>query len=318
MDKKSVKKYIILALCLILVIAAIAISVRGRGVSAGAGKGKNQTVTDLASLSKLLTDGATLSPLPEASSDSRPNMTLKSSFSHYEVVGFSLSGIPTNIQYTATAYLSEDEMLFEIDMTHSSAQGALYATMQIYRNKERTLLRFERVFGAVAGNVLTVPDILLGKWLDVAEVNISDILETLSFSVDKHLTILDIVARTVADSQTDGFSKVGQKYTMTSETFLDFGAQILSLDGIQLKNEETYKGKFEVNLSSKKRPKVSYTLDAKQTIIDKQFSIVTTHAQLYETVEYTFSNIGNTVIKMPNNLKIVGTDEFNAYMEALK
>lgn len=108
---------------------------------------------------------------------------------------------------------------------------------------------------------------------------------------------------------------------MKSTPFDDFGAQIFKLEGIPMEEEnvsEEYKGNFKIDFSSKKSPKISFTLKAQQTVIDPRFSEITARAQLIDTVEYTFSNIGNTTIKMPKNLKTVQANEFNSYMEALK
>ena len=325
MDKKTVKKYTVLALCLILVLAAIVMSVNVRGFSAGAGKGKSETVSNLSAFAELLGDGTILSPLAETadvSAKTFPNMTLKMSFSHYKAVGYGFLGTPTSIQCDMTAYLTENEALYDIELTYSATQAGIYATMEIYSNQERTLIRFERVFGSVAGDPFVFPDILLGKWLDIAEVDLSHILDLSSFPMEKSLATFAISTHIVRDYQANGFSHKGQKYTMNPTLFNHFGAQIFLLEGLSIDEEpgynEEYNGHFKIDLTSKKSPKISFTLKAQQTVIDPRFSIETARSQLVDTVEYTFCNIGNTAIKMPKNLKTVGADQFNSYMEALQ
>lgn len=308
MEKKSAKKYIGLLCCLVFVIAAITMSVHVRGFSAGAGKGERREVSDLETLSVLLEQASSL--------EESHNMTLKASFSHYKVEG--MIGAATSVQYNTTAYLTEAQTLLEIDTVYSSAQGSFYAVMQLYYTQDQSFVRFERVFGTGPKYSLNFPEALLYRWLDLSEVNLSEILDLISFSTEKHANMLGTVARVLTQYKTDGFSQKGQKFTMTSSAFSRLGAQIFSGEGVELEGEEEYSGSFQVNLSDRKCPKLSFALDADQTIVAEGSSLVSSRVHVINEVEYTLSNIGNTAIQMPKNLKTVGAEEYRAFTEGRK
>ncbi len=320
MEKKSpVKKIVCLLLCLVLTFAAIGMSITTRGFSAGSGKGEDRKISDLGALSELLEgDDFALFPNESGAFAEGRNMTLKAVFSQFKKEA--IFGYATTILHNVTVYLTAEGTLFEIETTYSKSKADLYAIMQLYRKKEGTYLRFERIFGAAEGVPFAFPDALLGRWLDLSEVNVQNILDMFALPENKHLTALDIVSRHLKKSPEEGFSQKKGKYTMNQDAFYRFSLDILATEGIfesASGSELELKGDFKVDLSEEKRPQISFSLDTQQVQIDDH-EVIVGFTHVIDKVEYAFSNIGNTVIELPKDLKAVGAEEFNEFLEAVR
>lgn len=166
--------------------------------------------------------------------------------------------------------------------------------------------------------MITFPDALLGRWLDLSEVNVRNILDMLSLPENKHLTALNTVSRNLKKSFGNGFSQKKREYTMNRDAFYRFALDILATEGVfEADSELEVKGDLKADLTREKRPRVVFSLDAQQVQMDEH-KVIVGFTHVIDKAEYTFSNIGNTVIELPNDLKAVGAEEFNDFLEAVR
>ena len=161
-----------------------------------------------------------------------------------------------------------------------------------------------------------MPEALLGKWLNLAEIDLSDLWNLHAVAAEKSRETFSVVAH--AFQEAGDFTQKGKKFTMTPAAFNRFGDQIFMLEGVVIEDEEVYDGAFQVNLKNKKQPTLSISLEAEQTLFDERTGLYASLVRVIDSMEYSVCNLGNTAIKMPKKLKPISAEQFHAYVEATK
>lgn len=328
-DKKNmIKKLVGLFVCLILVASAGLMTLRSCDGTAGAGGGVDGNITSLESFHEMLqVFSSRVSFLSEPSFDgdshTHHSVTIHVNLSTYKREKF--YGESSSLQHTAIVYLAEREALYVFDSTYSAAGRNTYVAMQLYKSSERQYLKFDRIVCANAGERVVFPEAFLGRWIDLSEIDLDEILSSLSIIDNKFFKTLSAVEAVVSETQEGNTEQKNLRYTYNRDAISLFGLKILELEGIETTSvKETmgaknpFEGSFEIDLSRASRPQAEFFLEAERTSLDRDSKVPLSYFYVITTGEFSFSRLDNTAIHMPKNVNAVGKKEYSAFMEACK
>ncbi len=225
----------------------------------------------------------------------------------------------------AIIYLTTDAAYIDIDATVSimlqeeivtdswdnsktvQAQSTAFSIgYQMYIDKECICFKIDYLDMATAD--MSTLTSLLGKWIDFSG-NIAGVDEVISLVRTLYLEALSnslqYQSDFFAENQDTAFVKNGSVYSVKDSEFKEFmiGDPTNDLSGvygdiieiIDMEKLDTLEGDFSIDLSNKTKPKIFKTAKGslKDTIGECNWDI---------TVELSFENIDNTVIKQPSKI----------------
>lgn len=340
MDKKILmKRCLSLLAALVLVIAAGALSWEKAGYSAGRGNGTNAKITRVEELSSLLDDlfssgkgGVAAMSALDGEETAYTSVTFSEVSAVYMdadiYIGSGEQSVSTyqkmSMQREMTAYITETDILYDSKGTISaktiSGGTSTYTDasfhIRLYAGLQGTMLRFDEFTTAQNGVALDPFDKILGKWIGFSsssEVGAQEILSSMNSLNEMNFQILETMGDFLKQVQSDGFTRNGNLYRMTEDTFDRFAGKLVSLVGGNSLGglPFDFDGGFEADLSDRENPRVLLSLGD-----ELNFSQEPSRANVavYETDEFIFSNINNTEIELSKELDAISFAEFAEIM----
>lgn len=312
MSRSFVKKFIALGICLILLIGAAFLPFEVKGYYAGAGNGKSEKITELQEFSESLGTALNRVSVSQAEREFGKNATVEFTLNTYKSEGF--VGVGVSFQHTIKAYLTKQATLFEINTFYSSNATVGYLSAQLYLTLENTYLRCERLKSATSGVRFSLPDTLLGKWLDLSDIQSTEISDVLSYIDERHFSTLSVLSQFMEEAEEGDFLKKGNRVIGTQAGVLHLAFALLSMEGYDLEwetIEDFFNGEVKADFSNAKHPRFTFSIHSEA----REFESVPLTIQ--KSGELRLSNLSNTMIRM-GRIQAVKSQEYMKYLEAVQ
>lgn len=312
MSRSFVKKFIALGVCLILLIGAAFLPFELKGYRAGTGNGTSANITELQEFSESLGTALKRVSVSKAEREFGTNATVEFTLNTYKSEGF--VGVGVSFQHTIKAYLTEQATLFEIDTFYSSNATVGYLSAQLYLTLENTYLRCERLKSATAGVRFSLPDTLLDKWLDLSDIQSTEINDVLSYIDERHFSTLSVLSQFMEETKEGDFLNKGKSVVGTQAGMLRLAFSLLSMEGYDLEwetIENFFNGEVKVDFSNAKHPCFTFSIHSEAREFESVPLTIQKSGKLY------LSNLSNTMIRM-GNIQAVKSQEYLKYLEAVQ
>lgn len=329
--KKTVRSGISLAIALTLIVTAGVLKQEKAGYRAGRGDGVNEKVVRLEELSSLLSDCFSVGAgrevnLAAVSENQYSSVTMSevSSVSmlyemHQNGTQARNENIALDMQREMTAYLTQNEVLYDSQVTVSSAESQgepmdYVFHIIIYMGPDTAMIRFDELIVAQEKVIASPIEKVRGKWIGGSSADSNNIFDAMTSINQTNFQILNLIGDFLRTNDSSAFIQNGNSYTMTDEAYKEFVNGMIAMLGVGTSEIlQKTEGTFEANFSDAETPRVSITIgnNAEESSQYGRYAV-----NLSETEEFIFSNINNTVIELPQEIDVISFDELADFMEA--
>lgn len=344
-----IKRTLYLVLCFVLVLVAGLLPMEFHAVKAGRGSGTDAQLSGLEEVTTLLNgfseqlsdrsqissgSVSALSSKSDSGASVYTSVTVKESTSGSVNVSASVrsgstsasSHVKSYFQREMELYITEEAVLYvsagTIITSTAASSSSLTFDVKIYYDSEKVLLQINRFEIAQTDAEIINLSRIYGKWIELSDgkSSLSSVINSVSDVHEENVEAFELMSEYIDGGE---FDKIGNVYTMTSESFGSFLTDVCEAYGVDLTySSETCSGNFKLDLSDKTQPTISlaYAVDMTETetlsgteaiiadALNYDYSYSCT-AKMSESDTFTFSHINNTVVRLPNKLETITYDE---------
>ncbi len=336
-----IRRAAVLAVAVLLLVIALILPRTERSVAFGAGNGTNAKVSNIEEVSDLFEalskqmgkDNFAVNTVATTAAQKKAkyeSMTMQERSAYSVKVKANGNGLKMSVSASAQReldiYVTPEVTYYSSAITMYSASSAsmdgekesshAYVSVRIgiCIEDDRKLLKIDEYTMIDDGKAHMGMERVLGKWVDLADSDdeaAQILLEELMSVNDGNFETFAVIDRYITEN-CDDFRKTGDEYKMSDSLFSSFMRDILAVSDASSYLSAEPKGEFIIDLNSAARPVITIAVSDSD---DYEEGSAYASASVSEEDVLEFSNINNTVVKLPDKLATISFDEFAEAME---